>query len=206
MWVDTHNRHVPRVSEATKVEHRQRLLEAAAAEFATKGLDGARVDDISVAAGLAKGTIYNYFESKQHVFREVVAEWFERINASRAEVAVEAPVRDQLLAVVEADMSVKVARGIARSPSAVLRRPGRAAGCCLNPVDEAVLDHGGQAPGQLRTDRTAEELARVFATLVTGLLFEHWLPASTISLSDIPALVVDYYLDGAASGSVDRRV
>ena len=50
---------MPRVSEATKAEHRQRLLDAAAAEFAAKGLDGARIDDISVAAGLAKGTIYN---------------------------------------------------------------------------------------------------------------------------------------------------
>jgi AcrR family transcriptional regulator len=43
-----------RVDERTRIEHRKRLLDAAASEFAAKGLDGARVDDISIAAGLAK--------------------------------------------------------------------------------------------------------------------------------------------------------
>jgi AcrR family transcriptional regulator len=44
---------------------RQRLLEAAAEEFARHGYDGANVNSISLAAGFAKGTIYNYFPSKQ---------------------------------------------------------------------------------------------------------------------------------------------
>lgn len=206
MWVCTHNRRVPRVSEATKVEHRQRLLEAAAAEFAAKGLDGARIDDISLAAGLAKGTIYNYFDSKQHVFREVVAQWSERIEASRADVAEDAPVRDQLLSVLEADMRVtgeleEFARVAFRE---VLRAdPAEAAELlpAWDPVDEAVVHimERGQAAGEIREDRTAEELARVFATLVTGQLFEHWLPGSSVELAEIPELVVDYYLDGAGS-------
>lgn len=193
------------MSEATKVAYRRRLLEAGAAEFAAKGLDGARVDDISVAAGLAKGTIYNYFDSKHHVFREVVAEWFERINASRVDVPADAPVRTQLLAIVEADMQVtgeleafaKVAfREVLRTD------PSEAAELLptWDPVDEAILRtvERGQARGELRTDRTAEELVRVFTTLVTGLLFEHWLPGSDLDIADIPLLVVDYYLDGAA--------
>ena len=45
---------MPRVSEATKAENRDRLLAAAASEFAARGLGGARIDDISLAAGLAK--------------------------------------------------------------------------------------------------------------------------------------------------------
>lgn len=46
-------------------ETRQRLLEAAAAEFARKGYNGANINRISRAAGFAKGTIYNYFPSKR---------------------------------------------------------------------------------------------------------------------------------------------
>ena len=44
---------------------RQRLLKAAAVEFARAGYAGANINTISSAAGFAKGTIYNYFPSKQ---------------------------------------------------------------------------------------------------------------------------------------------
>jgi AcrR family transcriptional regulator len=44
---------------------RQRLLAAAAEEFARSGYLGANINAISTAAGFAKGTIYNYFPSKQ---------------------------------------------------------------------------------------------------------------------------------------------
>lgn len=44
---------------------RQRLLDAAAAEFAQHGYESANVNGISLAAGFAKGTVYNYFPSKR---------------------------------------------------------------------------------------------------------------------------------------------
>jgi TetR/AcrR family transcriptional repressor of nem operon len=44
---------------------RRRLLDAATAEFARAGYDGANINRISKAAGFAKGTIYNYFPSKR---------------------------------------------------------------------------------------------------------------------------------------------
>ncbi len=47
-----------------KEKTRQRLLEAAAVEFAHAGYPGANINTISTAAGYAKGTIYNYFPSK----------------------------------------------------------------------------------------------------------------------------------------------
>jgi AcrR family transcriptional regulator len=46
-------------------ETRQRLLQAAAAEFAREGYVGANINRISQAAGFAKGTIYNHFPSKR---------------------------------------------------------------------------------------------------------------------------------------------
>jgi AcrR family transcriptional regulator len=44
---------------------RQTLLNAAAEEFARQGYDQANINSISIKAGFAKGTIYNYFPSKQ---------------------------------------------------------------------------------------------------------------------------------------------
>ena len=44
---------------------RQALLVAAAEEFAHLGYDQANINNISINSGFAKGTIYNYFPSKQ---------------------------------------------------------------------------------------------------------------------------------------------
>jgi AcrR family transcriptional regulator len=46
-------------------ETRRLLLDAATAEFAREGYNGANINRMSKAAGFAKGTIYNYFPSKR---------------------------------------------------------------------------------------------------------------------------------------------
>ncbi|MEW5871820.1 MAG: TetR/AcrR family transcriptional regulator [Chloroflexota bacterium] len=55
-------------------ETRQRLLEAATVEFAREGYEKANVDLISRSAGYAKGTIYNYFESKRALLLALIDE------------------------------------------------------------------------------------------------------------------------------------
>src|SRR5437867_11941862 len=44
------------------------ILEAARKVFAKKGFHDATVDDIAAAAGVAKGTVYLYYRSKQEVY------------------------------------------------------------------------------------------------------------------------------------------
>jgi AcrR family transcriptional regulator len=44
------------------------ILEAARRVFATKGFSQATVDDIASAAGVAKGTVYLYYESKRDIY------------------------------------------------------------------------------------------------------------------------------------------
>lgn len=48
------------------------LLDAALAVFAEKGFTAARMEDIAVRAGAAKGTLYLYFPSKEAVFEALV--------------------------------------------------------------------------------------------------------------------------------------
>jgi AcrR family transcriptional regulator len=48
------------------------ILEAALAVFAEKGFAATRMEDIARSAGVTKGTIYLYFESKEAVFRSLV--------------------------------------------------------------------------------------------------------------------------------------
>jgi AcrR family transcriptional regulator len=52
----------------------QEILDAALACFAEKGFAASRMDDIAERAGVTKGTIYLYFESKEAVFKALVRE------------------------------------------------------------------------------------------------------------------------------------
>lgn len=50
------------------------ILEAALAVFAEKGFAATRMDEIAARAGVSKGTIYLYFDSKEAVFKALVRE------------------------------------------------------------------------------------------------------------------------------------
>ena len=50
----------------------QEILDAALAEFAANGYAATRLDDVARRAGISKGTIYLYFDSKEELFRGVV--------------------------------------------------------------------------------------------------------------------------------------
>jgi AcrR family transcriptional regulator len=58
-------RHKDTERDKVMSDTRRLLLEAATAEFAREGYNGANINRISRSAGFAKGTIYNYFSSKR---------------------------------------------------------------------------------------------------------------------------------------------
>ncbi|MCA9668239.1 MAG: TetR/AcrR family transcriptional regulator [Myxococcales bacterium] len=63
------------------------LVEAAREVFGRKGYHAATVDDITRAAGVAKGTFYLYFAEKPAVFYELIEQFFEMVANIGAEVA-----------------------------------------------------------------------------------------------------------------------
>jgi TetR/AcrR family transcriptional regulator, cholesterol catabolism regulator len=48
-------------------QRRLQLIDTALAVFATKGVDGATIKDLSEAAGVAQGLLYHYFRSKDEL-------------------------------------------------------------------------------------------------------------------------------------------
>jgi AcrR family transcriptional regulator len=50
------------------------IIAAALGVFAEKGFAGARMEEIARRAGISKGTLYLYFETKEDMFRAVVRE------------------------------------------------------------------------------------------------------------------------------------
>ena len=61
------------------VDTPRRILDAAADEFAERGLAGARVDRIAERAGANKQRIYAYFDSKDRLFDRVVEDRIEQL-------------------------------------------------------------------------------------------------------------------------------
>lgn len=62
----------PRPTTARGEATRQKILQAAEHEFGQQSFFRASVSDITHRAGIAQGTFYIYFETKQDVFRELV--------------------------------------------------------------------------------------------------------------------------------------
>ncbi len=56
------------------------ILEVATAEFAAKGLSGARIDEIAATTKTSKRMIYYYFESKEGLYIAVLEEAYRRIR------------------------------------------------------------------------------------------------------------------------------
>lgn len=59
---------------------RRRILEAAMQTFSTRGFHAAKMSDIAKAAGLAKGTLYLYFKSKEALTTALVKWIFQDIE------------------------------------------------------------------------------------------------------------------------------
>jgi len=78
------------------------ILDAALTEFSDKGFDACRLDDVARNAGISKGTIYLYFDSKEELFEGVVRRWIlPRVEAVESMLdRFDGPVEDLLRAQV----------------------------------------------------------------------------------------------------------
>ncbi len=71
---------MPRVLQDYKIRAKKRIIEAAITVFAKKGYHRAKMTDIAKEVGVSKGTLYQYFKSKEDLFEAVVQIPFEKIE------------------------------------------------------------------------------------------------------------------------------
>jgi TetR/AcrR family transcriptional regulator len=65
---------------------RERLLAAAAAEFAARGFDGAKVDRIAARARINKAMLYYHYRSKAALYRDILRQTFATIAGAVTDV------------------------------------------------------------------------------------------------------------------------
>ncbi|HEY8208380.1 MAG TPA: helix-turn-helix domain-containing protein, partial [Myxococcaceae bacterium] len=89
--------------ERERGQKKELLMEAAKRCFLLHGYRRTSIDDVAQEAGVAKGTVYLYFRSKEEIFREVSAAVIHKY-LTEAEKAAASPgtVEERLAAALEA--------------------------------------------------------------------------------------------------------
>ncbi len=188
-----------RKSSAEKLETRRRLLEAAKAEFADRGFAGARFDEISLAAGYSKGTIYNYFDSKADLFQEILIEWVELLMPA-AESLPDGTARERLVGIVREGNKIfgkdlPLARVVTDrlasvGPVGVPSADGRP-----EAVDWVAREFArGLETGEFESERSADELARLYTGIVNAFRNLALNEDPVITFDEVPDLVDQHFL------------
>lgn len=83
-------------------ERKNEILDAAAALFLEKGFDYTSTNDILDAVGIAKGTLYHYFKSKEAIMDAIIERQSERMLTAARHVAENhgIPIKERMLRVI----------------------------------------------------------------------------------------------------------
>ena len=80
---------------------KQELLRIAYKQFLQKGYEETSVDDIIAEAGIAKGTYYYYFETKEQMLEEVIGMMIgQETEAARQIVQAQLPVHQKIAGII----------------------------------------------------------------------------------------------------------
>ena len=86
---------------------RQRLLEVARELFAHKGLEATTMNDIALASGRGRRTLYTYFRNKEEIYFAVIEEELERLSEKMDDVVARtAEPAEKIFTLIYAHLSI----------------------------------------------------------------------------------------------------
>jgi TetR/AcrR family fatty acid metabolism transcriptional regulator len=188
-------------------DKRRRILDAAVRVFARKGYFASRVADVARAAGIADGTIYLYFRTKDDVlvslFDELMA---EHLAAARRELAATKGAPARLRAIAERHLRLLGAnRDLAVVFQVELRQSTKfmerfTASWMKDYFDvlQGVIERG-QREGSLRKDLPRTLAAKAFFGALDEMVTSWVLSRKGYDLAQLAGPVVDLFLAGAAA-------
>ncbi len=158
-------------------DKRARILDAAVRVFAKNGFHATRVSDVAKAAGVADGTIYLYFTSKEQVLVSLFEDRVERLLAfMRDELPKRASAKERLRGVLEMQLGLlEGERDLAEVLTVILRQSTTLLKEYAAPRFTAYLDaiakivEAGQASGEFRKDVSPHLVARAVFGALDGI-------------------------------------
>lgn len=187
---------------------RERILEAAIKVFAAEGFYNAKVSQIAHQAGVADGTIYLYFKSKDDLLINLFEDRMEMVNANlRDAIETESTAVTRLKRIVKLHLElVEQNRDMAEVISVELRQSSKFIREYSNPkfaeflrtIAGAVVE--GQRTGELRTGIDPYVFARaLFGALdeiALAWLVKHPGSKASIELPRAAEQLGDLFIDG----------
>jgi len=161
-----------------RADTRERLFEAALAEFRECGVSAAQIDRIARTAGVVRGTFYFHFPTKDDVLLELKHRMEHQVQSRmrvfrNGLVSLDDYLRQLADALIESTSLVGSAEVLREALSLYVRRPESPSPERAS-LEHEVIEHvaAAQRRGELRQDLSAEQIAVLFLTSTFGF-FAH---------------------------------
>jgi TetR/AcrR family transcriptional regulator, fatty acid metabolism regulator protein len=194
-------------------DKRQRILDAAVQVFARKGFFASRISDVAAEAGIADGTVYLYFESKDDIliklFDEVMG---EHIEAARQEIRGVDDAATRLRVIADHHLGL-----LGKNPELAvvfqveLRQSTKfmelfTASWLKEYFDivEAAIE-GGQEQGSIREDLSRKLATHAFFGALDAIVTSWVLARNAFDLTELAGPVVELFLMGASAKAPTRK-
>jgi len=194
------------VREASRAAYREAILDAALRVFGGVGFQAAKMVDIAGEAGVATGTLYNYFSSKEEIFQSIVDKGRERIKAEIGERLQHTDPIERLYEVIRAIFGLLEQHGTLflihvqlghnpNDPRPIDEDDERFREDLLAMLTEALATAGAR----VRDDIPNETLAWVLAGLIHAVITRWVVEGCQPGLLDQADILMDVFLNGAMS-------
>lgn len=196
------------VREESRAVYRQAILEAAVRVFGSTGFRDAKIADIASEAGVATGTLYNYFSSKEEIFQSILEDGREQMRARVSECAAITEPLERLRSLMRCLLEFLEEHG---SLFAIYVQLGTTERHTLRQADDpnddafrhlllGVFERAiVEAGARIRRDLPPELLAVMLGGLLNGMIMR-WIDGQyRTSLRDQSDTIVDFFLHGAAA-------
>jgi AcrR family transcriptional regulator len=189
----------PSRRERKKRETRRSLMEASLQLFSERGYEATTVEDITEAIDVAKGTFFNYFETKEAILPAIAARRLEQLEEAltgEPDAPASSIGRIKLALHLVAEDPLCEKKLAERLFAAMMRRREIGRGHALRDLLARQV-RGGQAAGEIRDDLDPAYLAGVIhALFFQRLVMWHHGHRST-RLRELIDASVDLLMDGA---------
>lgn len=189
---------------------RHEIIRAARLVFAERGFTNATLDDIAERAEFGKGTLYNYFDSKEDLFAAVMNDLFDDVAAIAGEVSDgDHGLRETLFAFTVRVLAYYrenytfcrlLMREWIRPES---DQPERRMRQVQSRVQDVAAPLAQRVKAAIRAGEIKRGDAHVYATLFLGLVHHYYMhvasldpPRTTRAINTHARLIVSLFLDG----------
>ncbi len=194
----------PTRTERKKEETLNKIITTAVMLFNRHGLEAVTMEQIAAEVDIAKGTLYNYFPSRDAIIAAFLQRTFSDRQAGRVEQLRALPdtrarltlVFTQLVEGVQRQKDIFEAFMLYRMKQTLSFRPVEAEPSGLGGLVHEIIRLGQQG-GDLRADLPEELLAGLFEYAVIAAIRPYYLSPETFNARESIERCVDLFLNGA---------